>query len=138
MVTDIQVFNFQDKEVRTENKDGEAWFCLADVCKILDLDDTSKVIKRLSEDGVNTGGVINIGDIYQDISKPVTVCVDSVGSLFVAKYEKINADPLDSRNYAPGVKFHYCDEPQLKNTLRLRRFLDQYAPKTEQTKTREV
>ena len=31
----IQVWNYESSEIRTIQKDGEPWFVLADVCKVL-------------------------------------------------------------------------------------------------------
>lgn len=42
-------------ELRTQQaSDGKIWFCLADVCKALDLQQVSRVKQRLKRDGVTT------------------------------------------------------------------------------------
>lgn len=48
----ISVFNFKSTPVRTQLVDNNIWFCLVDVCDSLALKRGSKVIERLSEDGV--------------------------------------------------------------------------------------
>lgn len=48
----LQVFNFNENEVRTAKKDNDIWFCLKDVCDILELDQVSRVKSRLKQDGV--------------------------------------------------------------------------------------
>lgn len=54
-MNDIQVFNSPIfGNVRTVTENGEPLFCLADVCKALDLSQPSKVKDRLSPKGVNT------------------------------------------------------------------------------------
>lgn len=62
MVNEIQIFkNEKFGEVRaTMNEQGEPIFCLADVCKALDLKNPSDVKTRLKEDGVGSAEVIDI------------------------------------------------------------------------------
>lgn len=48
----ISVFNFKSTPVRTQLVDNNIWFCLIDVCDSLALKRGSKVVERLSEDGV--------------------------------------------------------------------------------------
>lgn len=50
MNNDIQIFNYNNREVRTVQKDGEPWFVLKDVCDILGLTDTNKISTRLDPD----------------------------------------------------------------------------------------
>lgn len=46
----LQIFNFQDQELRTTIVDGESWWLASDVCKILDHSDVSMAVSRLDED----------------------------------------------------------------------------------------
>lgn len=73
MTNEIQIFNYQDAEVRTVIVDGEAWFVANDLCSILSIDSTQ--VRRLdeSEKGLHTiqtlGGnqqmtVINESGLY--------------------------------------------------------------------------
>ena len=49
----LDVFNFENKEVRTKsNNNGDVWFCLKDVCNILELTQPSKVKERLNQKDV--------------------------------------------------------------------------------------
>lgn len=52
-MNELQIFNYQDNEVRTIRKDGEPWFVLRDVCKVLDLSTPSRVAERLDQDEVS-------------------------------------------------------------------------------------
>lgn len=55
MKNEVQVFqNEEFGEVRTARVNNEIWFCLSDVCKILDINQASKVKERLSQKGVVT------------------------------------------------------------------------------------
>ena len=47
----IQLFNFNENQVRTFiDENNNIWFCLIDVCKILDLSQPDKVAKTLDND----------------------------------------------------------------------------------------
>ena len=49
---ELKIFNYKNNEVRTTIKDGEIWWVLKDVCKILGLNDAHKVaycvLKKMS------------------------------------------------------------------------------------------
>ena len=75
------VFNFKKNEVRTITNNNEVWFCLKDVCDILELSHPSKVKERLNQKGVNSiptltnGGMQNM--IYIDESNLYKVIFQS-------------------------------------------------------------
>lgn len=54
-----EIFNFKNKEVRIKNINNNPYFNLKDVCEILEINNASQVITRLSEDGVITNEVID-------------------------------------------------------------------------------
>lgn len=59
-MNDLEIFkNEEFGEIRTVIKDGEPMFCLADICKALDLEQVSRVKQRLKDDGVITSKVID-------------------------------------------------------------------------------
>lgn len=59
-MNNIQIFrNDQFGEIRVIEKDNQAWFCLADVCKILELDNPSQLKTRLKKDGLTINEVID-------------------------------------------------------------------------------
>lgn len=77
-MNDLQIFKYQDSEVRTVEMNGEPWFVLKDVCGVLGLGTVSKVTDRLDADekGMNQihtpGGmqdvtVINESGLYNVI-----------------------------------------------------------------------
>ena len=51
-MNDIKVFNYQDNEVRTIEKDGETYWILKDVCDALGLSNARMVADRLDDDEV--------------------------------------------------------------------------------------
>lgn len=52
-MNELQIFNYNDKQVRTVEQDGETWWVLKDVCDVLELSKTTRVAERLDDDEVN-------------------------------------------------------------------------------------
>lgn len=52
MNNELQIFNYQSREVRTVIIDGEPWFVLKDVCAVLGIADHKVAARRLEEDEV--------------------------------------------------------------------------------------
>lgn len=58
-MNELQIFNNEEfGSVRTITKDNEAWFCLSDICKALEIKNATDVAKRLEEDEVTR---LNLG-----------------------------------------------------------------------------
>lgn len=64
-MNELQVFNFQENQVRTQNRNNEIWFCLKDVCSILELSNSRKVVERLNEKGVTTSDTLTKGGMQK-------------------------------------------------------------------------
>ncbi len=47
---DVVPFDFEGEPVRVVMRDGEPWFVLADVCRVLEIGNSSDVARRLDED----------------------------------------------------------------------------------------
>lgn len=59
-MNEIKIFENKDfGEIRTSVVNGEPYFCLADVCKALDINNVSQLKTRLNEGGVITNEVID-------------------------------------------------------------------------------
>lgn len=59
-MNDLQIFNSSEfGQIRTVIINEEPMFCLADVCKALELEQVSRVKSRLKQDGVTTSKVID-------------------------------------------------------------------------------
>ena len=59
-MNELQIFNSEEfGEIRTVIIDGEPWFCMTDICKALEISNTSQVKTRLNADGVITNEVID-------------------------------------------------------------------------------
>jgi len=78
----VSIFRYDQKEVRTHEADGQAWFCLNDVAKVLDIKDHKSLLRSewCDEKGVDSipiptaGGVqqvtfINEGNLYTLVSR---------------------------------------------------------------------
>ena len=52
-MNELQIFTYNNAQVRTVEKNGEPWFVLKDVCDILGLSSPHKVADRLDEDERN-------------------------------------------------------------------------------------
>lgn len=51
-MNELEIFKFENKEVRTKVINNEPYFALADVCKILDIGNPSDVVYRLKKEGI--------------------------------------------------------------------------------------
>ena len=56
--SNIQVFNYEQNDIRTILIDGEPWFVAADVCRVLDVQNSTQAIDRLDDD---ERAMLNIG-----------------------------------------------------------------------------
>lgn len=72
----LQIFDFNNQEVRTTIINNKPYFCLKDVCKVLELTNPTVVSSRLKEEGLtklNLGGrsgetiFINESNLYKTI-----------------------------------------------------------------------
>lgn len=64
---DIQVFNYDDNNMRTIIRDGEPWFIAKDACEILELGDTSRACARLDEDEKGMNSILTPGGTQEMI-----------------------------------------------------------------------
>lgn len=58
-MNDLQIFTYQDKPLRTVEKDGELWWVLKDVCDVLGIAKARAVADRLDPDEAALTGVID-------------------------------------------------------------------------------
>lgn len=72
-MNDIQLFQYEGRQVRTAQKDGETWFVARDVCEILDLTNTTEALRSTDQDDrgtlrISEGGpevnIINESGLY--------------------------------------------------------------------------
>lgn len=71
-MNELTIFNYGESPIRTMQQNGEIWWVLADVCKVLEIKNTSKAAKQLDEDERSnfqlgrqgTGWIINEPGLY--------------------------------------------------------------------------
>ena len=63
---ELTVFNYNEMPIRTLQKDDQTWWVLADVCKVLDVQNVTQAAQRLDDDekamfdiGLKTGSLAN-------------------------------------------------------------------------------
>lgn len=65
-MNELQIFNSEEfGEIRTITKDNEPMFCLADVCKALEISNVGNVKQRLSEKGIHTADTLTKGGMQK-------------------------------------------------------------------------
>ena len=95
-MNDLQVFTYGSSEVRTIMRDGEPWFCLMDVCRILDLSSPHKVAERLDSDEL-TGIKVRSGGQSREMT-----CINESGLYHVIlRSDKPEAKPF--RKWVTGT-----------------------------------
>lgn len=65
MENSLQIFNFENKQVRTQQLNSEVYFCLRDVCDILEIKNVGNAKSRLFEKGVCTMDTLTRGGIQK-------------------------------------------------------------------------
>ena len=92
MENNIQIFNYNDREVRTIQKDRETWFVLRDVANVLGLENHKDLSKRLDADEV---GRFNLPH-PQNAEKTIEmVCINESGLYnVILRSDKPEAKPF--------------------------------------------
>ncbi len=62
MTAEIIPFDFEEQAVRVTTRDGEPWFVAADVCRVLEIANTSQAVARLEDDERDT---VNLNTLCQ-------------------------------------------------------------------------
>ena len=89
-MNDIQIFQYQDKPVRTIQKDGEPWWVLKDVCEVLELSTPARVTERLDGDEVSQTHIIDSIGRQQE----TTIINESGLYNVILRSDKPNAKPF--------------------------------------------
>lgn len=61
----IQVWNYESSEIRTVQVNGEPWFVLSDVCKVLEISNSRNISSRLEPDEKGVTLVDTLGGAQQ-------------------------------------------------------------------------
>ena len=89
MNNEIQIFNYNNREVRTVQKDGEPWFVLKDVCAILGISKYRDAAERLDPDEREPVRVDTLG------GKQEMLCINESGLYnVILRSDKPEAKPF--------------------------------------------
>lgn len=88
-MSNIQIFNYQNNEVRTVELNGEPWFVLKDVCNILGVVNDRNVAARLDEDEKDVCQMDTLGG-----TQNVTVVSESGLYHVILRSDKPEAKPF--------------------------------------------
>ena len=118
MNNDIQIFNYNNHEVRTVQKDGEPWFALKDVCAILDISNHKMTAQRLDVDEVSQTYLIDSIGRKQEM----TVINESGLYNVILRSDKPEAKPFRkwvTSEVLPSIRKHgaYMTQEKLQEVL---------------------
>ena len=100
----IQVWNYESSEIRTIQKDGEPWFVLADVCKVLEISNSRNISSRLEPDEKGVTLVDTLGGTQQ-----MTIINESGLYTVILRSDKPQAKPFRkwvSSEVLPSIRKH--------------------------------
>ena len=140
-MNEITSWNYESSEIRTVQVNGEPWFVLADVCKVLELSSPHKVADRLENDERNQIPVTDSLGRYQN-----TAIINESGLYTVIlRSDKPQAKPFRkwvTSVVLPSIRKHgaYMTEQTLERALTSPDFLIELATqlKTEQEQRRRL
>ena len=138
---EIQVWNYESSEVRTVQVNGEPWFVLADVCKVLELSTPARVAERLEKDEVSQTHTID----RMGREQKATIINESGLYTVILRSDKPQAKPFRkwvTSEVLPSIRKHgaYMTDQALEKALTNPDFLIQLATqlKTEQEQRRRL
>ena len=140
-MNDLRTWNFEDHEVRTVEIDGEPWFVLSDVCKVLELSSPHKVADRLDWDERNQIPVIDSLGRHQN----TTVVNESGLYTVILRSDKPQAKPFRkwvTSEVLPSIRKHgaYMTPETIKKVMLTPDFIISLAGelKNEQEKNKKL
>lgn len=86
---EVQVWNYESSEVRTVQVNGEPWFVLADVCKVLEISNSRNISSRLEPDEKGVTLVDTLGGTQQ-----MTIINESGLYTVILRSDKPQAKPF--------------------------------------------
>lgn len=93
-MNELQIFKYENNDVRTVEINGEPWFVLKDVCGVLGVNNSRMVADRLDDD---EKGVSQIDTLGGKQSMIVTTSLDCTTSSCVVINQKPNRSANGSR-----------------------------------------
>lgn len=86
---EVQVWNYESSEIRTVQVNGEPWFVLADVCKVLEISNSRNISSRLDPDEKGVTLVDTLGGTQQ-----MTIINESGLYTVILRSDKPQAKPF--------------------------------------------
>lgn len=137
---EIQVWNYESSEVRTVQVNGEPWFVLADVCKVLEIKNSRDAAAKLDGDEKGVALTDTLGG-----KQHVTIINESGLYTVILRSDKPQAKPFRkwvTSVVLPSIRKHgaYMTDQALEKALTNPDFLIQLATqlKTEQEQRRRL
>lgn len=123
----IQVWNYESSEIRTIEKDGEPWFVLADVCKVLEIKNSRDAAAKLDGDEKGVALTDTLGGKQQ-----MTIINESGLYTVILRSDKPQAKPFRkwvTSDVLPSIRKHgaYMTEQTLERALTSPDFLIELA-----------
>ena len=88
-MNDLTPFTYGAHEVRTITRDGEPWFVLADLCKVLDLSAPHMVAKRIADDMKGRSSISTLGGVQR-----VTIVSEAGMYAVIMRSDKPESEPF--------------------------------------------
>ena len=134
MDNNLQTWNYESSEIRTIEKDGEPWWVLADVCKVLEISNSRNVSSRLETDEKGVTLVDTLGGTQQ-----MTVINESGLYAVILRSDKPQAKPFRkwvTNEVLPSIRKHgaYMTDQTLEQALTSPDFLIQLATQLKEEK----
>ena len=135
MDNNLQTWNYENSEIRTVEKDGEPWWVLADVCKVLELTTPSRVAERLEKDEVSQTHTID----RMGRTQKSTIINESGLYAVILRSDKPQAKPFRkwvTNEVLPSIRKHgaYMTDQTLEQALTSPDFLIQLATQLKEEK----
>jgi len=64
-MNELQIFKYEENEIRIVQRDGQPWWVLKDVCAVLGIGNTADTASRLDDDEKGIGTIDTLGGIQQ-------------------------------------------------------------------------
>lgn len=141
MTDQLQTWNYGSSEIRTVEKDGEPWWVLSDVCKVLELTTPARVAERLETDEVSQTHTID----RMGRTQKSTIINESGLYAVILRSDKPQAKPFRkwvTSEVLPTIRKHgaYMTEQTLERAITSPDFLIELATqlKTEQAQRKQL
>lgn len=134
MSTNLQTWSYENSEIRTVEKDGEPWWVLADVCKVLELSSPHKVADRLEADEKGRNLIPTLGGMQE-----MTTVNESGLYAVILRSDKPQAKPFRrwvTSEVLPSIRKHgaYMTDQTLEQALTSPDFLIRLATQLKEEK----